>query len=108
MALDQDLRRAVQRRELTLRYQPQISMRTGQVIGIEALLRWQHGGKGLLGADEVIPMAEKNGLILEMASGPWARRCGRPRSGWRRACRRYASPSTSQPCRCSEGVSCTP
>jgi diguanylate cyclase (GGDEF)-like protein/PAS domain S-box-containing protein len=70
MALDQDLRRAVQRRELTLRYQPQISMQTGQIIGIEALLRWQHGGKGLLGADEVIPMAEKNGLILEM--GQWA------------------------------------
>jgi len=70
MALDQALRRAVQRRELTLRYQPQISMQTGQIIGVEALLRWQHGAKGLLGADEVIPIAEKNGLILEM--GQWA------------------------------------
>jgi EAL domain-containing protein (putative c-di-GMP-specific phosphodiesterase class I) len=70
LALDQDLRRAVQRGELTLRYQPQISMQTGQIIGIEALLRWQHGAKGLLGADEVIPIAEKNGLILEM--GQWA------------------------------------
>jgi diguanylate cyclase (GGDEF)-like protein/PAS domain S-box-containing protein len=70
MALDQALRRAVQRRELTLRYQPQISMRTGQIIGIEALLRWQHSAKGLLGAGEVIPIAEKSGLILEL--GQWA------------------------------------
>jgi diguanylate cyclase (GGDEF)-like protein/PAS domain S-box-containing protein len=70
MALDQDLRRAVQRGELTLHYQPQISMRTGEIIGVEALIRRQHGAKGLLGADEVIPIAEKSGLILEM--GQWA------------------------------------
>ena len=72
MALDQDLRRAVQRGELTLHYQPQISMRTGEIIAVEALIRLQHGAKGLLGADEVIPIAEKSGLILEM--GQWALR----------------------------------
>ena len=72
MALDQDLRRAVQRGELTLHYQPEISMRTGDIIGVEALIRWQHAAKGLLGADEVIPTAEKSGLILEM--GQWTLR----------------------------------
>jgi diguanylate cyclase (GGDEF)-like protein/PAS domain S-box-containing protein len=72
MALDQHLRRAVQRGELTLHYQPQLSMRTGEIIAVEALIRLQHGAKGLLGADEVIPIAEKSGLILEM--GQWALR----------------------------------
>jgi diguanylate cyclase (GGDEF)-like protein/PAS domain S-box-containing protein len=72
MALDQNLRRAVQRGELTLHYQPEISMRTGEIIGVEALMRWQHTAKGLLGADEVIPVAEKSGLIVEM--GQWTLR----------------------------------
>jgi diguanylate cyclase (GGDEF)-like protein/PAS domain S-box-containing protein len=72
MALDQDLRRGVQRGELILHYQPQISMLTGEIIGVEALIRWQHAAKGLLGADEVVPVAEKSGLILEM--GAWTLR----------------------------------
>lgn len=69
MALDQDLRRAVERRELILHYQPQVSMQTGEIIGVEALIRRRHGAKGLLGADEVVPIAEKSGLILEI--GQW-------------------------------------
>jgi EAL domain-containing protein (putative c-di-GMP-specific phosphodiesterase class I) len=82
MALDQDLRRAVQRGELTLHYQPEISMRTGEIIGVEALIRWQHTAKGLLGADEVIPIAEKSGLILEM--GQWTlREALRQANEWR-------------------------
>lgn len=69
MELDQELRRAVERRELILHYQPQIAMQTGEIIGVEALIRRRHGAKGLLGADEVVPIAEKNGLILEI--GQW-------------------------------------
>jgi diguanylate cyclase (GGDEF)-like protein len=72
MALDQDLRRAVERGELTLHYQPQISMQTGEIIGVEALIRRRHGARGLLGADEVVPIAERSGLILEI--GQWVLR----------------------------------
>jgi EAL domain-containing protein (putative c-di-GMP-specific phosphodiesterase class I) len=59
----------VERRELILYYQPQVSMQTGEIIGVEALIRRRHGAKGLLGADEVVPIAEKSGLILEI--GHW-------------------------------------
>jgi diguanylate cyclase (GGDEF)-like protein/PAS domain S-box-containing protein len=69
MALDEDLRRAVERRELVLHYQPQVSMRTGEIVGVEALLRRRHAIRGLLGADEVVPIAERNGMILEI--GQW-------------------------------------
>ena len=47
-------------------------MRTGEIVGVEALLRRRHATRGLLGADEEVPIAEKNGLILEI--GQWVLR----------------------------------
>jgi len=66
LALVSELRRAVQRNELTLHYQPQISQPGGEVGMLEALVRWQHPTRGLLLPDEFIPIAEQTGLIDEV------------------------------------------
>lgn len=63
------LRDALSREEFSLVYQPQIELKTGQVVGAEALLRWRHPQKGLIPPDRFIPIAEKTGLILEI--GRW-------------------------------------
>jgi len=69
MGLKQDLRRGIDRSELVLFYQPQISLKDGCVTGVEALVRWRHAERGVIGADQVIPVAEKSGLILDI--GDW-------------------------------------
>ena len=63
LALLGDLRRALERGELILHYQPKISISTGEVVGAEALVRWQHPDRGLLFPDTFIPLAERTGLI---------------------------------------------
>lgn len=67
--LDKDLRGALQRNEFYLVYQPQVSYSTHEVVGVEALLRWQHPERGLVPPDLFIPLAEQNGCIIDI--GEW-------------------------------------
>jgi len=69
LQLDNALRRALERQQLRLHYQPQISMETGETVGVEALLRWTHPELGPVSPAEFIPIAERNGLILPI--GEW-------------------------------------
>jgi diguanylate cyclase (GGDEF)-like protein len=63
LALQNDLRQAIERRELQLYFQPKIDGRSGQVTGVESLLRWQHAVHGFVPPDRFIPIAERFGLI---------------------------------------------
>ncbi|WP_338798196.1 EAL domain-containing protein [Pseudomonas monteilii] len=67
--LEKDLREALQRNQLYLVYQPQISYRDHRVVGVEALLRWQHPELGMVPPDQFIPLAEQNGSIISI--GEW-------------------------------------
>ena len=69
LLLDNSLRRALERNQFELLYQPQISMQTGQTVGVEALLRWTHPELGAISPAEFIPVAESSGLILPI--GEW-------------------------------------
>ena len=67
LALEQDLRRALERGELEMYYQPQVDVSTRRVVGAEALMRWNHPQRGFLTAGEFLPFAEENGLIIPIS-----------------------------------------
>jgi diguanylate cyclase (GGDEF)-like protein/PAS domain S-box-containing protein len=69
LALMGELRYAIEHDELVLHYQPKIDLQTSRVIGVEALVRWQHPHRGLIPPDEFVPLAEQTGLIKPLTLG---------------------------------------
>ncbi len=78
LKMEEELRNAMRNHELELRYQPQINARTGEVVSMEALVRWKHPERGMVSPLEFIPVAERTGQIIELGEwvmGEVARHC---------------------------------
>jgi diguanylate cyclase len=84
LSIESDLRRAIERDQLRLHYQPRIALTTFAPTGVEALLRWQHPQRGWISPGKFIPIAEELGIIVEI--GGWVmREAMRQASLWARA-----------------------
>jgi diguanylate cyclase (GGDEF)-like protein len=82
MSLENDIRRGLEREQFLLFYQPQVLAGDGRIVGMEALIRWQHPERGLVSPADFIPVAEESGLILPM--GEWVIRTAcRQVEAWR-------------------------
>ena len=86
LKLEEDLRRAIEQDELRTNYQPQVRLDTGQMAGMEALVRWEHPQRGLILPEEFIPVAEESNLIIPI--GKWI---------LREACRQASQWQTQHP-----------
>ena len=84
LTLETGLRRAIEDGSLELHYQPQVEMKSGRIIGAEALLRWKHPERGYISPSSFIPIAEDSGLILPIGEWVLERACAQAVT-WQRA-----------------------
>lgn len=84
LVLESDLRQGLERAEFVLHYQPVVDLHSGEVVGAEALLRWQHPERGLLLPDKFLPIAEDTGLMMPIGEWVLTRACAQ-NSAWQRA-----------------------
>ena len=84
LRLESELRQALAHHELELYYQPKVSLRSGRIVGAEALLRWRHPVRGLVSPGVFIPVAEETGLILDLGSWVLEEACRQVRA-WKDA-----------------------
>lgn len=82
--LERELRRAIERQEFVLHYQPQLDIRSNRIVGAEALVRWNHGKLGVVSPAQFIPLAEETGLIVPLSEWILDEAC-RQGSAWRGA-----------------------
>ena len=76
---ENDLRRAIEQEEFVVHYQPIVSLQTGEVVAVEALVRWEHPERGLLNPSEFVDVAEESGLVIPMGEQVLREACFRAR-----------------------------
>lgn len=69
LEIEADMRRAIDQQEFRVHYQPKVDLQTGTISGVEALVRWQHTAKGMIGPADFIPIAEETGMVIPL--GAW-------------------------------------
>jgi len=84
LRLETELRAALTANQLELHYQPKVSLRSGHIVGAEALIRWRHPERGMISPNEFIPLAEQTGLIFEIGNWVLEEACRQIRA-WRDA-----------------------
>ncbi len=85
LELEADLRRAINRGEFRLHYQPKVDLATGRITGVEALVRWEHPQRGMVSPDEFVELAEETGLILPIDRWVLRESCQQVRE-WQEQC----------------------
>ena len=84
LLVERDLRRALDENQFVLYYQPKVDLHSGHITGAEALIRWQHPTRGLVGAGQFIALAEERGLIVQLGEWVMQQAC-RQNIAWQRA-----------------------
>ena len=78
---EHDLREAIDQDQFILRYQPVVELASGRIVGVEALVRWQHPARGLVAPSEFIPLAESTGLIVDLGRSILDKACRQAAQG---------------------------